>query len=278
MTYLTVVPGLDMTPDALGCQPGFKSNSVPRYLVSLQKKSSGGPDISLFCVAHSQSIPKDVGGLFTNSQYVSAADLTDEGVRWFLVTWLCPPPTTCFPPPTRWPDLRCGPFVRPVWFLLVHLCLRLSVVSFVQPPLSDDRRLAQMTRLHLLSNHLPPLTRIVNLGRACQCLARGRILRGPQGSLVHTWPPSAPFVFGSLQGAAQRCRRVPNSQFAAATNALYCCFLLRFGGKIGRRRWQDIARDGLISLAHPSNLPVLFCCQWLPGKGNDDDDCEGKSA
>ena len=86
MTHFTVVPGLDMTPDALGCQPGFKSNSVPRYLVSLQKKSSGGPDISLFCVAHSQSIPKDVGGLFTNSQYVSAADLTDEGVRWFLVT------------------------------------------------------------------------------------------------------------------------------------------------------------------------------------------------
>ena len=91
-------------------------------------------------------------GLFTNSQYVSEViwRMEESGGFW----WLHCRPITCFPPHTRWPDLRCGTFVRPVWFvrpplsdLSVHLCLQLTFVSFVRAPLSDDRRLAQMTRL-----------------------------------------------------------------------------------------------------------------------------------
>ena len=93
-----------------------------------------------------------MGGLFTNSQYISEViwRMEESGGFW----WLHCRPITCFPPHTRWPDLRCGTFVRPVWFvrpplsdLSVHLCLQLTFVSFVRAPLSDDRRLAQMTRL-----------------------------------------------------------------------------------------------------------------------------------
>ena len=100
-------------------------------------------------------------------------------------------------------------------------------------PLSDDRRLAQMTRLHLLSNHLPPLTRIVNLGRACQCLARGRILRGPQGSLVHTSPPSAPFVFGSLQRGSSEVPPCPQLPICCC----HQCSLLLLSPQIWWENW-----------------------------------------
>ena len=106
-----------------------------------------------YYVSHSEHQRiRGMGGLFTNSKCISEViwRMEESGGFW----WLHCRPITCFPPHTRWPDLRCGTFVRPVWFvrpplsdLSVHLCLQLTCVSFVWAPLSDDRRLAQMTRL-----------------------------------------------------------------------------------------------------------------------------------
>ena len=144
----------------------------------------------------------------------------------------------------------------------VYLCPPLTFVSFVRPPLSDDRRLAQMTKL---AAFVEPSRASFTHRKPGPCVS----MRCPWSHSPRSPGVPRPYLDSSgplllsplcvgLQGEPQRRRHVPNSQFAAATNALYCCFLLRFGGKIGCRRWRDIGRDGLISLASPQIYRFCF--------------------
>ena len=150
-----------------------------------------------------------MGGLFTIPQWVSE-------VIWWMEESVVSRDFTAnnMFSNTRWPETSAVTSLSVLSDLSVHLCLLLTFVSFVLSPLSDDRRLAQMTKLtSFVKPSRASFTGIVNRGRACQCAAHGRILHGPQGSLDHTSAPLPPgpqsFVFG-LQGGPQRRRRVPN--------------------------------------------------------------------
>ena len=175
-----------------------------------------------YYVSHSEHQRiRGMGGLFTNSKCISEViwRMEESGGFW----WLHCRPITCFPPHTRWPDLRCGTFVRPS-DLSVHLCLTCLSTFVCSSPLSHlSEHLCQMTEgllrwpdSHLLSNHLAPLSPVVNPGRACQCVAHAPILPGPQGSLDHTWPPPAPCssvlcVWQAARGTSEGppCPQVP---------------------------------------------------------------------
>ena len=216
-----------------------------------------------------------MGGLFTNSQYVSVFfwRMAESAGLW----WLDCPPITCFPPA---PHQMTGP---PLW-TLCPTCLICPMSTFVRhSPLSHlSVHLCQMTEgllrwpnSQLLSNLLAPLSPIVNLGRACQCAAHGLILRGPQGSLAHTWTPPAPCSSvlcvlackGNLRGAAMS----PTPNLLLPPMLFIAAFSWDLVGKLDADDGEILgAMAWLVLPALKSTGFVLF--HWLQGKDNDDDD------
>ena len=170
--------------------------------------------------------------------------LMDGGVRWFLVT---PLPTNNMFSTTH---QMTGP-------LLWNLCLAclICLSTFVcNSPLSHlSEHLCQMTEgllrwpdSHLLSNHLAPLSPVVNSGRACQCVAHARILPGPQGSPDHTWPPPAPCssVLCVWQAGRGTSEVPPCPQLPICCQCHQCALLARLllSPNIWWENWAAMAR------------------------------------